>query len=462
MKKSFWLLVFLLAFTSLTKAQNTSQKWYAAFELNGEELPLVLEVSDNGKEVKMFSPRQSEKGFEVQDWRCNAQEMNWQIKALKIEYRGVWESADSTYNGQFTQGGMKIPLAWSKKAKAPAAPKFNRPQTPKGPLGAVEKELSFISMEGEKEIALSGTLVLPEGSGPFPCLIMISGSGPQDRNEEILGHQPFAIIAEALAKKGWASFRYDDRGVGKSKGNFSNATTLDFAADAHAAWRALQSEKSLNGDRIGLLGHSEGGLVAPIVAAENPGVYCIVSLAGPGVNGAEILITQTADIDRAEGMKEDEITKAVNDTRVYVDWLQQGLDSIQVAKNIKKYVNKTKKKMSKEVRESIFITYNQSMNTKWMKTFVKIEPIPYWQKVQCSTLVLNGDKDWQVRWDMNANKIAETLLKNNVPFEKVILADHNHLFQYSESGKVSEYAKIEETISPETLQSITDWLSKLP
>jgi pimeloyl-ACP methyl ester carboxylesterase len=199
-----------------------------------------------------------------------------------------------------------------------------------------------------------------------------------------------------------------------------------------------------------------------MVAAQNPGIYCIVSLAGPGVTGAEILCTQTVDIDRAEGMKEPEIAKSLQTNKDIIALISSDADSVKVAKQIKKYVYKENSNLKKDMRESMFMSYNNAMNSSWMKTFVKVDPISYWQKVQCPTLILNGDKDWQVRWDVNANKIAEVLLKNQVPFEKVILAEHNHLFQYSESGKVSEYAKIEESISPETLQTIREWLIKLP
>ncbi len=462
MKKTFWFTLFLLCFNSVVHARTEVQKWYATLELNGEKLPLILELEDKGKHVKLFSPRQSNKGFEVQNWHCDNTSMSWQVKSLQIDYKGEWLKDSAYYIGQFVQGGMKIPLKWSSTERKISSPVYVRPQTPKPPFDYIEKELSFNSKEGDHVIELSGTLVMPKGEGPFPCLIMISGSGPQNRNEEIMGHQPFAIIADDLAKKGWATFRYDDRGVGNSKGNFSMATTFDFVIDANAAWMALQKEKNLIPGKIGLLGHSEGGLVAPMVAAQNPGIYCIVSLAGPGVTGAEIMCTQTVDIDRAEGMKEPEIAKSLQTNKDIIALISSDADSVKVAKQIKKYVYKENSNLKKDMREAMFMSYNNAMNSAWMKTFVKVDPISYWQKVQCPTLILNGDKDWQVRWDVNAHKIAEVLLKNQVPFEKVILAEHNHLFQYSESGKVSEYAKIEESISPETLQTIREWLIKLP
>ena len=211
-----------------------------------------------------------------------------------------------------------------------------------------------------------------------------------------------------------------------------------------------------------LLGHSEGGLVAPIVAAENKDIYCIVSMAGPGVSGSQIILQQIEDIAKAEGESENAMFESLNMANAVMTFVRNETDSLSAAKTIRKYIFKFQRKKSKEFKQAIYNSYNASFNSIWMKKFIDLDPLPYWQKVQCPTLILNGDKDWQVRWNMNANKIADVLLKNQVSFQKVILSDHNHLFQYSETGKVSEYSEIEETISPETLESIVDWLSNLP
>jgi hypothetical protein len=291
---------------------------------------------------------------------------------------------------------------------------------------------------------------------------MVSGSGPQNRDEEIVGHKPFAVIADDLVKMGWATFRYDDRGVAQSEGVFSSATTFDFSMDANAAWKMISQYPSIDAKKVGLLGHSEGGLVAPIVAAEIKSVYCIVSLAGPGVTGGQVILQQIEDIAKAEGESEKEIGEALDKVNAVMTFVQNEKDSTSAAKTIRRYIFKMEKKKSKEERQEVFQSYNQSFNNKWMKVFVETDPIPFWQKVQCPTLILNGDKDLQVRFDQNANRIAETLQIGHVPYQKVIMADHNHLFQYTETGKASEYSKLEETISPETLQTIREWLIKLP
>lgn len=462
MKKSFLLMLWTLGVLFNVSAQSEIKKWYSTLELNGEKLPLYLEVTADGKKVKLFSPRQSEKGFEVQNWQCNEKTMSWQAKSLHIEYSGEWISDSAYYLGQFIQGGFKAPLKWSSKETVTPIKVYNRPQTPRPPFDYNTKELTFDSDDHGKRIQLSGTLVTPKGDGPFPCLIMVSGSGPQNRNEELMGHQPFAVISDALAKKGWATFRYDDRGVAQSEGNFSAATTIDFALDANAAWKIVSQDPSIDSKRVGLLGHSEGGLVAPIVAGENKDIYCIVSMAGPGVSGSQIILQQIEDIAKAEGESENAMFESLNMANAVMTFVRNEKDSLSAAKTIRKYIFKVQRKKSKAVKQAIYNSYNASFNSIWMKKFIDLDPLPYWQKVQCPTLILNGDKDWQVRWNMNANKIADVLLKNQVSFQKVILSDHNHLFQYSETGKVSEYSEIEETISPETLESIVDWLSKLP
>ncbi len=446
----------------ISDGQQVAQKWFATLELNGEKLPLRIELADNAKEVKLYSPRQSAKGFDVQNWQCDEKKMSWEVKSLRISFSGEWISDSAYYLGQFIQGGFKAPLRWSSKETVSPVKVNNRPQTPKPPFDYYSEELTFTSDDHGKKIQMSGTLVTPQGDGPFPCLIMVSGSGPQNRNEELMGHQPFAVISDALAKKGWATFRYDDRGVAQSEGNFSKATTIDFALDANLAWTMISQYPRIDSKRVGLLGHSEGGLVAPIVAAENKDVYCIVSMAGPGVSGSQIILQQIEDIAKAEGESEESMRESLDMANAVMTFVSNEKDSLSAAKTIRKYIFKVQRKKSKEVKQAIYESYNGSFNSIWMKKFIDLNPLPYWQKVQCQTLILNGDKDWQVRWNINANKIADVLLKNQVPFQKVILADHNHLFQYTETGKVSEYSKLEETISPETLKSIVDWLSKLP
>lgn len=467
MKKSsilFLCFFFFIGIQSLF-AQVSEQIWYGELSVSGMKIPLQLHVEKETQGVvKMYSPSQSKQGFPVEKWRWKNGEMSWEIAKLKVKYSGTWLEDSAAIVGVFTQGGMQIPLKWKKEASPMAEPMAEviRPQTPRPPFDYQTEELKFVSDDHGQPIQLSGTLVTPKGEGPFPCLVMISGSGPQNRDEEIMGHKPFAVIADQLVKKGWATFRYDDRGVAHSQGEFAKATSFDFAIDANAAFKMISTHAKIDSKKIGLLGHSEGGLVAPIVAAENQAIYCIVSLAGPGVWGSQIILQQTEDIGKSEGVAEKDLNQSLNTSNAIMTFVQNEKDSLSVAKAIRKYVFKVNKKKSKDDRENLFEEYNSAFNNPWMSTFIKTDPIPYWQKVQCPTLILNGDKDWQVRYDQNANRIAETLMRNNVPFEKVILADHNHLFQYSESGKVSEYSKIDETISPETLETIIDWLIKLP
>ncbi len=467
MKKSYpkFLCLLILWLPLQLFSQETQQVWYGKLQITGTSIPLELHVEDaKAGLVKMYSPSQSKQGFPVEKWRWKNDEMSWEISKIKVKYVGKWNADSAFIQGDFTQNGNTLPLRWKKTEEVTALPKMelNRPQTPQPPFDYNMEEFTFTSDDHGRSIQMSGTLVMPNGNGPFPCLVMISGSGPQNRDEEIAGHKPFAVIADDLAKMGWASFRYDDRGVGKSEGEFSKATTFDFAIDANAAWKMITANPKIDAKKIGLLGHSEGGLVAPIVASQNKEVYCIVSLAGPGVTGSQVILQQIEDIAKAEGQQESEMIESLNAANSVMTFVTNEKDSTAAAAVIHRYIFKSNKKKSKSEREELFATYNRSFNNEWMKVFLKTDPIPYWQKVQCPTLILNGEKDLQVRFDQNANRIAETLKMSKIPYEKVILADNNHLFQYTQTGKVSEYAKLEETISPEALQSIREWLIKLP
>jgi len=315
-------------------------------------------------------------------------------------------------------------------------------------------------------ISMQGTLSIPNGEGPFPCLVMITGSGPQDRDESLMGHKPFAVIAHELAQKGWATFRYDERGVGKSSGDFDKATSADFADDAYRALLTARLHAKINPNRVGLLGHSEGGLVAPMVAAAHPNeVFCIVSLAGPGVSGQEVLVKQSAEISIAEGKKKEDALVDADFVRGLCEVITQSKDSTEVAAGIRNRVVTDSPDDHNDATiegEDLFDQYNQQFNTNWMRFFIAHDPQINWQKVQCPTLIMSGDLDWQVNAQVNTKAIAQALSARGIQNDVVIMSNHNHLFQYTETGKVSEYAQLEESFSPESLAEIVEWLKKLP
>jgi len=294
---------------------------------------------------------------------------------------------------------------------------------------------------------------------------MVSGSGPQNRDEEILGHKPFLVIADHLTRNGIALFRYDDRGVGKSKGNFNSATTYNFANDAEAAIEFLIKNNNIDTNNIGIIGHSEGGMIAPLIASRNSFVKFIVLLAGPGVSGEEILLLQQGLISRAEGTKEDYIKQGYNLNKQIYKLLKKENDNTKAANKIRKLYDNFIKKADNEQKmmlagekEAVI----QQITSDWFRNFLTFDPSKYLIKTKCAVLALNGDKDLQVPADINLNAIEKYLKKaGNNNFEIKKYPNLNHLFQTSNTGALSEYGKIEETFSPLVLDDITLWIKRV-
>lgn len=336
-----------------------------------------------------------------------------------------------------------------------------RPQQPQAPFPYVEKEVTFPSKA--KGVELSGTLTLPAKKGKFPLVILVSGSGPQDRNESLMGHQPFAVIADYLSRNGIAVLRYDDRGIGKSTGKFMTATSADFADDAEGAVAFALKNKQINSKAIGIAGHSEGGIIAPMVAARNEKVGFVVLLAGPGLKGSDILLMQQELIGRAAGMPEEELqlTKNIN-SRIF-----NLLDTVSTDAGLKLGVETIMKESFASMPDSL-LPPNQDVLIKqtvaqlqnpWMRYFISYDPYPTLTRVKCPILAMNGKNDLQVPCDANLEAIRRAGEESGnthvtiLPLEKL-----NHLFQESETGSPDEYAKIEQTFAPLALEKMKDWI----
>jgi len=471
--KNLTLLSFGLLLTVHVFAQEMEGNWYGMLEVGEQVLPLEIHcIHPTEGPFELYSKQQTSKSIALQSWSVKKGAWQWESKKLGASYRGEWIEQEQKFKGVLTQRGMSMPLDFSRENKVEDAElkrvsMFKRPQTPQPPFDYPTQELVMLSKTTTGlEIQLHGTLSLPKGEGPFPCLLMITGSGPQDRNENILGHQPFAIIADTLAKLGWATFRYDERGVGESTGDFEGATSFDFAQDASAIFAQLKQHPSLDPARIGLLGHSEGSLVAAMVAAERQDIACIVSMAGPGVGGLELLQKQSFDLQVNGGKSREDAQRDVDFNTRIMDYIVEVNDSVKVVQFIKENVvhpedSPTSEEDGKLEGKEVFDYYNASFNTSWMRYFIQHDPSKDWKKVHCPVLILNGDKDLQVNAAVNTQAIYGAL-----PFhqqtEMIILSHHNHLFQYTENGGISEYGTLEESLSLETIEAMVDWLSKLP
>jgi pimeloyl-ACP methyl ester carboxylesterase len=336
---------------------------------------------------------------------------------------------------------------------------LNRPQEPKKPYPYDEEEVAY---ENKRDgVKLAGTLTFPRGKGPFPAVLLITGSGPQDRNESLLGHKPFLVLADYLTRQGIAVLRVDDRGVGGSTGSTPNSTTENFAADVMAGIEFLKTRKEINPKQIGLIGHSEGGLIAPMVAAQNGDVAFIVLMAGAGLTGEEILYTQGAMIMKANGASAGQLAKQRATQESMFKILKEEKDPAAAEKRLWQEMSKSLTEEEKKKSEQTIAAHIKLANTPWFRYYLTLDPRHALRKVKCPVLALNGENDLQVSANENLRDIEAALKAGgNKDVTVARLPKLNHLFQTSETGSPNEYIKIEETIAPVALKTIGDWILK--
>ena len=321
------------------------------------------------------------------------------------------------------------------------------------------------------EATLVGTLTQPEGDRPVPAVLLVSGSGPQNRDEEIFGHKPFLVLADYLTRGGIAVLRVDDRGVGKSTGGELPATTATFVSDALAGVAFLKAQPGIDPKRIGIIGHSEGGLVAPQAAARSADVAFIVLLAAPGVNGDELLVRQAEMMYRVSGADYDLSNKALTEQRAALRLAKPtktGLDTLTLRKQVRRMVeaqlavNPSHAALTDEQENALVDQGYAQLTSPWMSYFITYNPRPALSSVRVPVLVLAGGHDTQVDADMNMPEIRKALKAgHNTQVTTHIFLELNHLFQTSKTGLVDEYATIEETMNPEVLKTIRDWILAL-
>lgn len=461
--KSF-LFLFILVCSIVNASAQFQGTWNGALDINGFKLPIVFHVADdNGSCISTFdSPLQEAFGVPVKKTKCTEDSIYFYMNDIDAVFAGEYIAKEEKFEGVFTQRGAEMDLILSKGDYAEVKP--NRPQEPKEPYPYIVKQVRF---ENKKDgVTLAGTLTLPDTLKKYPVVVLISGSGPQDRDETLLGHKPFWIIADYLTRNGFAVLRYDDRGVGESTGKFAESTSLDFSYDAESALSFLQKLPYINPKQMGFAGHSEGGMIAPMIAARNKNVAFLILLAGPGVNGEEIIIRQTELIGTAEG--EGDAKKSAETNRKLIKALLSSRTPEKSAAAMRKVFHEEFKLLSaEELKEyqdtAMYINQNISqMNNHWFRYFLTYDPAASLQKVKCPVLVLNGDKDLQVDSRQNMPPIEAALKKaKNKNYKMVELSNLNHLFQHTTTGKVSEYGNIEETFAPIALKEMSDWLKSV-
>ncbi|TNE55100.1 MAG: alpha/beta fold hydrolase [Bacteroidetes bacterium] len=466
MKKLSFLLFLIV--TPLFYAQDIVGDWYGAINVSGIELPLVFHISrtDSSYSSTMDSPKQQVSGIPM-----SSTSFNGYVLTIKHKESGIFLEAKigeddfpGGFKGYFEQNGMSFPILLADDPELAKAPIPNRPQTPKAPFPYEVREITFQNKKAR--IQLSGTLTLPEGKGQkFPAVILITGSGPQNRNSEIFDHKSFWLIADYFTRRGIAVLRYDERGVGESEGEFQKATSRDFANDVQAAFDFLRKQKGIDKHKIGLIGHSEGGLIAPIVASEDKRIAFIILMAGPGIRSDLLLLQQQNDIAEINGVSLEERESMGQLNRGIMDLILANPEKNDLSKEMSEFAGNFYDQLPEEQKEKEYgkdrfvKTLTTAYNTPWMLYFIRHNPEPYLKALKCDVLALNGTKDLQVAAYENLHAIDIALQDiPEIDYEIVYLKDLNHLFQHCETGAISEYAKIEETLAPEILEKMEQWI----
>ena len=408
-----------------------SGAWNGKISVQGIELPLVFNFNSDG--CTFDSPSQGVKGIPAEKTLAEDGTIKVEVKMIDAMFEG--KMTGDSIKGSFTQNGFNFPLILVAGQMA-----VNRPQTQKPPFSYDEEKVTF-SNDG---YTFNGTLSLPKGyTDRTPVVLMVTGSGQQNRDEELFEHKPFAVIADALARNGIASLRYDDRGWNDSSVNFADFVTNDFKNDAAAALKLLRARFK----KVGVLGHSEGGSIALLLASEGKTDF-IVSLAGMAISGKETLMMQNRQALSSLGLTNDMVD-------AYCDALDKIFDDLASGKSLSELHTDNIPALLRPMFEKSL----QAGDSKYVRSFIKVNPSQSLGKIKCPVLALNGTKDTQVDCVKNISALEKGLTK--CPHVIKQLPDLNHLFQHCKTGNVVEYQQIEETISPEVLDVIVDWIGSL-
>ncbi len=435
------------------KASDIDGAWMGTLDAGTAKLRLVFHITNtaDGLTATMDSLDQDMKGLPVTKVTRDGSSLKLELKQLGGVYEGTIDKDRESISGTWSQSGNSLPLQL-KRVKDSAELEVPRPQNPTKPYPYREEEVSFENSGAG--IKLAGTLTIPPGKGPFPAVVLVAGSGAHDRDEALMGHRPFLVLSDYLTRRGIAVLRYDKRGVGESGGTYATATTADFADDAEAGLAYLETRAEVDRRKIGLIGHSEGGMIAPLLAARNSSVAFIVMLAGPGIPGDELLVEQTLLIAEANGQTHETAEKAAGEERIILSLVKDETDSAVLEK-------KLREQLTGQVPEAQIGAAIKSTSSPWFRYFISYDPAATLRKVKCPVLAVIGSKDLQVPPEQNIPAIRKALGDaGNQKFEIDELPGLNHLFQTAKTGSPAEYAQIEETISPIALEKIAVWVAK--
>lgn len=453
----FTLLINVIVLTS--KSQSITGNWHGELKLKDMKLNLALHIRQTKDSLHAtILPARDAKAMVVDRIQFKSDSLQFEVKRI-FAYRGKLHN-DSIV-GAFIQTGKNIPLTFKrdelKTINSPA-----RPQTPKAPFNYNIEDLSFKNPVDKNTLA--GTLTTPENKKQFPMVVMITGSGDQDRNETLFDHKPFWVIADHLTKNGIGVLRLDDRGVGGSSKGKPDPTSADFAADIDAAVNYLARRGYKN---IGLIGHSEGGMIAPMVSAKNKDVKFLISMAGPGIPVDELMISQTYSVSKSMGATE-EVARNNAETNKKIYHFVKTYQGEHFEDSVKVLIESTlanspETKFLPDEQKRLFVSQQvKTVSNPWIRYFLKFDPSVYLTKLKIPVLAINGSKDIQVLAKENLEGWKTSLqTAGNKKFEIKEFEGLNHLFQEAKTGAVAEYGQIEQTISPKVLDFMTKWILKL-
>ena len=441
-------------------------QWYTGMSQKAG-LALCIHLGDSTCEL--YSPMQTADPIPISAWSLKDNRLTIECKSIGLKIflarhlqsapkPGDEESHSAAVEEYVWQGYWKQSIVKEGITFYPTDTLFQmrRPQTPQQPYRFDEETVTadYTDSQGNK-VHIEGTLTYPKGKGKFPTIVLVSGSGQQNRDEEIFQHKPFLVLADYMASRGIAVLRYDDRGMGASTGPLDSADTRLFAEDAEVMFNAVRKNKHVNAKRLGIGGHSEGGAIAPIVAARNKDVKFVVMLAGQGCTGLDVMLQQNEAIFRANGIRESLLAVRLACMRELF-----AMPAGSSLKDYKAVVSHYIEGLAKEQADSLGLgrgsaaAAKQQMDSKWMQTFINLDPAEYLPKVKCAVLALNGDRDCQVLAEPNQQRIKQLCPQADCR----TLSGLNHLFQHSASGSPDEYVLIEETFAPEAMQAVADWI----
>lgn len=447
-----------------TFSQNLSGVWHGKAKTPDDKEILFVFLFEKNQEkynTTMAVPTFNVSGIKPKVTAFKEGHLTIDGSELGMRYEGVWNETTNQIKGTYTEGGVKLVLTLKKGN--PEMAKINRPQEPVKPYPYYEEEVVFENTEAG--IKLSGTFTKPNQKGPYPVVILISGSGRHDRDGSIPTHKPFLVLSDYLTRNNIAVLRYDDRGFGKSTGDFSKATTADFAQDVLSAVHYLKSRSDINPNQIGLIGHSEGGIIAPLAVNQTKDISFIVTLAATGIPGSEVAVLQSKSL-RPFPVPDEKIFE--ENVRIAIKIASTNEDISQKRKELTAHNNTYLAPILKSLGApdeniSAFIkNETETVLKPWSTYFYNYNPANEFEKLTIPVLSLNGSKDTQVNASINQNAIRNALIKGGNKNYKVIeLENMNHLFQECKTGNINEYKEIEQTMSPVAMEEISNWILEI-